>query len=201
MVILITNKQQPLETIHVDTCSNLNDGDNYGCLVVPRASVEPVWNNVVSWDKMVSLPGTVEATVTAHIHTWGNQPNEANLCWYDLPWVIYVSSASSSLSCLPLLHPDWVYCRNTKEVKRSCTGLMCEKTVCSVSSSYPDHINKSALWTSASACIMDDIAEGPARQRGWVPGRDNEPPFGHGKCVEALLTNISNLSASDTNLQ
>lgn len=72
---------------------------------------------------------------------------------------------------------------------------------CFVSSHYPDCINKLALWTSVSVCIIDDIAEGPARQRGWVPGRDNEPPFSHGKCVEALVTNISNLSTSDTNLQ
>lgn len=68
-------------------------------------------------------------------------------------------------------------------------------------SHHPDHINKSALWTSASACIMDDIAEGPERQRGSVPGRDNEPPFSRGKCGEALVTSISNLSKSDTNLQ
>ena len=56
--------------------------------------------------------------------------------------------------------------------------------------------NKSALWTSASACIMDDIAKGPERHRGWVPGRDNEPPFNRGKCREALVTSISNLSKS-----
>lgn len=48
---------------------------------------------------------------------------------------------------------------------------------------------------------MDDIAEGPERQRGWVPGRDNEPPFSRGKCGEALVTSISNLSKSETNLQ
>lgn len=52
-----------------------------------------------------------------------------------------------------------------------------------------------------SACIMDDIAEGPERQRGWVPGRDNEPPLSHEKCGEALVTSISNLSKSESNLQ
>lgn len=78
---------------------------------------------------------------------------------------------------------------------------MWEKTAYFAPSCYPDHINKSGLWTSVSACIMDDIAEGPARQRGWVPGRDNEPPFSCGKCGEALVTSISNLSKSDTNLQ
>ena len=48
---------------------------------------------------------------------------------------------------------------------------------------------------------MDDIAEGPERQRGWVPGRDNEPPFSRGKCGEALVTSMSNLSKSESNLQ
>lgn len=48
---------------------------------------------------------------------------------------------------------------------------------------------------------MDDIAEGPARQRGWVPGRDNEPPFSRGKCGEALVTSISNLSKSEAQLR
>ena len=48
---------------------------------------------------------------------------------------------------------------------------------------------------------MDDIAEGPAGQRGLVPGSDNEPPFNRGKCGEALVTSISNLSESETNLQ
>lgn len=46
---------------------------------------------------------------------------------------------------------------------------------------------------------MDDIAEG-LKDRGWVPGRDNEPPFGRGKCGEALVTSISNLSKSETSL-
>lgn len=64
---------------------------------------------------------------------------------------------------------------------------MREKTAYFAPSLDPDRINKSALWTSVSACIMDDIAEGPARQRGWVPGRDNEPPFSHGKKREALV--------------
>lgn len=41
---------------------------------------------------------------------------------------------------------------------------------------------------------MDDIAEGPERQRGWVPGGDNEAPLGRGKCGEALVTSISKLS-------
>lgn len=33
-----------------------------------------------------------------------------------------------------------------------------------------------------------------------MPGRDNEPPFSRGKCGEALVTSISNLSKSETNL-
>ncbi len=78
---------------------------------------------------------------------------------------------------------------------------MWEKTAYFAPSHYPDRINKSALWTSVSACIMDDVAEGPERQRGWVPGRDNEPLFSRGKCGEALVTSISNLSKSETNLQ
>lgn len=45
---------------------------------------------------------------------------------------------------------------------------------------------------------MDDIAEGPERHRDWVPGRDNEPPLSRGKCGEALVTSISNLSKSET---
>lgn len=77
---------------------------------------------------------------------------------------------------------------------------MWEKTAYFAPSHYPDCINKSALWTSVSACIMDDIAEGPEKQRDWVPGRDNEPPFSRGKCGEALVTSISNLSKSETNL-
>lgn len=48
-------------------------------------------------------------------------------------------------------------------------------------------INQSASWTSVSECIMDDIAEGPARQRGWVPGRDNEPAFSQERKREVLL--------------
>lgn len=32
-----------------------------------------------------------------------------------------------------------------------------------------------------------------------MPGRDNEPPFSHGKCGEALVTSISNLTKSETN--
>lgn len=31
-----------------NTCSNLNDGDNCGCLVVPKATIGPVWNNMWS---------------------------------------------------------------------------------------------------------------------------------------------------------
>lgn len=34
-----------------------------------------------------------------------------------------------------------------------------------------------------------------------MPEIDNEPPFSRGKCVEGLVTSISNLSKSDTNLQ
>lgn len=48
---------------------------------------------------------------------------------------------------------------------------------------------------------MDDVAEGPERQRGWVPRRDNEPALSRGKCGEALVTSISNLSKSETNLE
>lgn len=48
---------------------------------------------------------------------------------------------------------------------------------------------------------MDDIAEGPERQRGRVPERDNEASFGRGKCGEALVTSISKLSKSETNLK
>lgn len=36
----------------------------------------------------------------------------------------------------------------------------------------PDHINKSALWTSVCVCIMDDLAESPERE--WMPRTDNE---------------------------
>lgn len=75
---------------------------------------------------------------------------------------------------------------------------MWEKTAYFTPSHNPGRINKSALWTAVSVCIMDDIAEGPERQRGWVPGRDNEPPFSRGKCGEALVTSISNLSKSET---
>lgn len=45
---------------------------------------------------------------------------------------------------------------------------------------------------------MDDVAEGPERHRDLVPGRDNEPPLNRGKCGEALVTSISNLSKSET---
>lgn len=31
-----------------------------------------------------------------------------------------------------------------------------------------------------------------------MPGRDNEPPFSGGKCGEALVTSISNLTKSET---
>lgn len=48
---------------------------------------------------------------------------------------------------------------------------------------------------------MDDIAEGPERQRGWVPEKDNEASFSHGKCGEALVTSISKLGKSETNLK
>lgn len=131
MVILITCKQQPLENIRVDTrntCSNLNDGDNCGCLVVPKATIGPVWNNMWSaGTRRYHFLGLLKLQL---LHTYthgGKKPNEANLYWYDLPWVIYVSSASSSVSWLPLLQPDWAYYKNTEEVKQSCTGLMCEK--------------------------------------------------------------------------
>lgn len=141
---------------------------------------------------IVSLPESLQLPHT-HKHTCNTEFNETNLHWYDIPWVIAVFCASSSVSCLRLQHKH----SNTAELH----GLMWEKTAYFAPSHCPDHINNSALWTSASACIMDDIAEGLARQRGWVPKRDNEPPFSCGKCVEGLVTSISNLSKSDTNLQ
>ena len=48
---------------------------------------------------------------------------------------------------------------------------------------------------------MDDVAEGPERHRGWVPGRDNESLLSRRQCGEALVTSISNLSKSETNLE
>lgn len=84
---------------------------------------------------------------------------------------------------LPVLQPD-------------SAQLMWNKTAYFAPSHGPNRINKSELWTSVSVSIMDDIAEGPAGQRGWVPGRNNEPPFSCGKIREALVTSISNLSKS-----
>lgn len=111
MFILITSRQRPLEkpTMRTPyTCCCLNDGDNYGGSVVPRANVRPVWNNVVSWDEMVSLPGIVGFTAA------GKQFNEAKLCWHDILWVscICIFGASSSVSCLPLLQHHSIYQKN-----------------------------------------------------------------------------------------
>lgn len=103
--------------------------------------------------------------------------NETTLLWYVIPWVISVHSTSKCPIFLSLLQSGSASSQNTRGV-----------------APYPNCRHKSALWTSVPVCIMDDIAEG----RSWVPGRDNEPPFSRGKCGEALVTSISNLTKSET---
>lgn len=192
---------------YANTCSCLSDGDNYGCPVAPWAAVRPVWDNMLSAGmRCYHSPGLLNLQLPhtrAHTHT--------HAAWSLMkPTCSGMISPGSSLS--PMLQ---ALCPISLSVFAARLGLLQkhrgdtaelhglnvrEKLPILPPSHHPDRINKSALWTSVSACIMDDIAEGPARQRGWVPGRDNEPPFSRGKCGEALVTSISNLSKSETQL-
>lgn len=142
----------------MNTCGCLNDGDNYGCPVAPGAAVIPDWNNMQSAE-----------TRCYHILGLLNMESVGLM----KPTCSGVLSRGSSVSSRHPVQPDSLQ----KQSGVGERGLFCLHSGC---------INKPALWTSVSACIMDDIAEGHARRRGWAPGRDNQPSFQSWETCEKL---------------
>lgn len=85
---------------------------------------------------------------------------------FGIPWVISCLPTLPALRLISLSLLD-----SLEKHEPSCSNpTVWEKKKAPVStpSRYPHHprkpptrINKSALWTSVSVCIMDDVADGP----------------------------------------
>lgn len=114
---------------------------------------------MVGWDRILSLSG-LEFTVLAHTHTHTCRSdfNETTPHWYIIPRVISVYYTSSSVSHLPLTVRLSFLPKYKGGERRG------EKNA--YVAPYPNFRNKSALWTSVPACIMDDVAEGPRYREG-----------------------------------
>lgn len=141
----------PMYTVYAQHV--LSDDNNYEHLVAPWVSVTPVRNDMLSngtWCYHCASSVNLQHT---HTHTPGYPElmKQPTLLWYPLghlcPPHVQIHGLCTSL---------W---KTQRDI--AATSLMCEGTANFGLTIQPDHVNKSALWTSACACIMDDLAWRP----------------------------------------